>query len=116
MPNKESEVIIRVSLDEQGIPEKIFWRAPGSGVPEPKECKSFILSLWDKEEASAMRLDLWTKDLRIDEMDKFYFQTLYTMSENYLRATNNEKGAEDLKQFALAFAKKAGIISDEPKG
>ena len=60
-----------------------------------------------------MRLDLWTKDLRIDEMDKFYFQTLYTMAENYQKATNNPKGAEDIKDFALAFAKKAGILAEE---
>lgn len=113
MTNKLSEISIKVSLNEEGIPERITWNAPEAGPTEEKESKCMILSLWDKQEGSAMRLDLWTQEMRIDEMDKMYFQTLYTMAENYKRATNNEKGAKDLMDFAVAFGKKAGVIKDD---
>lgn len=107
----ESIIEIKVQLDEMKVPEKMEWSSTDSQTKNAKECKGLILSVWDEEQDSAMRIDLWTKEMRIDEMDRFFFQTFVTLSDTYQRATGNEKGTKDIKDFAMAFGKKAGVIN-----
>ena len=59
-----------------------------------------MLSIWDKEEETALRIDLWTKKMMVDEMNDFFFQTIMTMADTYLRATQHEAIATDMKEFA----------------
>lgn len=96
----ESKINIHIRLDENKMPEQIHWSAPDGGVLEPKESKAFILSLWDKKEESALRIDLWTKHMMVDEMNEFFFQTLMTMADTYQRATNNQNLSSEIKKFA----------------
>ena len=66
-----------------------------------------LLGLWDGEEKSAMRIDLWTGKMMVDEMNDFFYQTIYGMADTYLRATRNEELANEMKQYAKSFLKKA---------
>lgn len=109
MANK-SEIVIKVELDENSHPEKIIWSASDSNVKE-KECKSFLLSLWDGSDQNTLKIDLWTKEMRLDEMDRFFYQTFITLAETYLNATGNKKGNQDIQNFANAFAIKTGVLS-----
>jgi gliding motility-associated protein GldC len=47
-----------------------------------------------------MRIDLWTKEMPVDEMKIFFHQTLVAMSDTFHRATGDEKMAETMKDFA----------------
>ncbi|MBA3829714.1 MAG: gliding motility protein GldC [Taibaiella sp.] len=105
--SKKSTINIHVELDEDKMPESIEWFAPDGGVEEPQIAKAILLGLWDGEEKSALRIDLWTNKMMVDEMNDFFFQTLFGMSDTYLRATKNEALAAELKEFAKAFHKKA---------
>jgi gliding motility-associated protein GldC len=104
------EITFKVELDEHNLPSKMTWSASDSR-DEPSQCKAFLISLWDEREAGCLRIDLWTKEMRVDEMSRLFHQTLATMADTYQRATNNQALAGDLKEFAATFGKRAGIIS-----
>ncbi len=105
---KKSTITIEVELDDNKIPETIHWSAPDGGV-EREESKAILLSLWDDKEKEAMRIDLWTKEMPMDDMKRFFHQVFHTMAESYQRATNEEDVAQEIANFAENFAQKAGI-------
>ncbi len=98
---------INVTLDNEKMPEHIDWSASGSSNAEPTQAKAFMLSLWDGQEKTAMRIDLWTKRMMVDEMNDFFFQTMITMADTFSRATRNEELTKEIKDFARSFKKKA---------
>lgn len=98
---------INVMLDKEKMPEHIEWSASAKQEESYTPAKAFMLSLWDGAEKTALRIDLWTKQMMVDEMNDFYFQTLITMADNFQRATRNEEQAKELKDFAYEFKKKA---------
>ncbi len=104
--NKHS-ININVHLDQEKMPEHIDWNATGSAEEDPKAAKGLLLSLWDGQEKTALRIDLWTKKMMVDEMNDFFFQTLMTLADTYSRATRNTDLSEDMKAFARDFKKKA---------
>ena len=65
-----------------------------------------MLAFWDGAEKTALRIDLWTKDMMVDEMADFFYQTLMTMAETYQRATQDPTLVAEMKQFARDFYKK----------
>ena len=101
-----STITIDVTLDEQKMPEKIGWNATGTSSEEDRKAKAMFLSFWDGEERAALRIDLWTKDMMVDEMADFFYQTLMSMGDTYQRATRNGVLAQEIKKFAQAFYKK----------
>jgi gliding motility-associated protein GldC len=110
MAEKTSEIRITVNLDEQYMPQKINWLATDSDMQEPAACKAFLLSLWDEKQEETLRIDLWTKDMRQDEMDTFYFQTFMTMADTYMRSNQQEEVVEFIKDFAFRFGEKTGLL------
>ena len=102
-PNSEIKFIVQ--LDENRVPEKLHWTAQDGGV-ELEESKAIMLSIWDNKNKETLRIDLWTKDMPVDEMKVFFHQTLVAMSETYHRATAYEKMAATMKDFCDYFAEK----------
>ena len=103
----KSTISIDVTLGEDKMPEKIEWIAPDGGVAEPQTAKGLLLGLWDGQEKTALRIDLWTKKMMVDEMIDFYYQSLAGMADTYERATSNAELSNELKEFAREFHKKA---------
>ncbi len=103
----KSHINIQVDLADDKMPESIQWTAPDGGVPEWQNAKAILLGLWDGQEKSALRIDLWTNKMMIDEMNDFFYQTFYGMADTYLRATKNEELTKELKDFAKSFLTKA---------
>ena len=100
-----SEIKFEIELDPNRVPEKLFWTAADGGVTK-EEAKAFMLSLWDSKAKETMRIDLWTKDMPVDEMKIFFHQTLVAMSDTFKRATDDEKMAATMKDFCDYFAEK----------
>lgn len=109
MSNKKSEIKFLVELDENKIPEKLTWTAQDGGV-EMEDTKAILLSIWDSKAQETLRIDLWTKDMPVDEMKLFFHQTLVAMSETYYRATDDEKMTATMKDFCDYFAEKLDLI------
>ena len=104
-----SKIEIAVDLDENKIPEKILWQAEDSDRQSPQQTKAIMLSFWNNQSKETLRIDLWTKDMPVDEMKHFFHQTLLSMSDTFQRATSDEKMSETMKDFCDYFAEKMGI-------
>jgi gliding motility-associated protein GldC len=100
-----SEIKFNIELDENRVPEKLTWSAQDGGV-QAEEAKAIMLSIWDSRAKETMRIDLWTKDMPVDEMKIFFHQTLVAMSDTFKRATDDEKMADTMKDFCDYFAEK----------
>lgn len=105
MANKTSEIKFNVELDSNQIPEKITWTAEDGGV-ENTETKAILMSIWDGKQKETLRIDLWTKDMPVDEMKIFFHQTLVAMSDTFERATDDQKMSATMKDFCEYFAEK----------
>jgi gliding motility-associated protein GldC len=103
----KSNINIQVTLDEDKMPEHIEWTAPDGGVNDAQAAKAVLVGFWDGNEKSALRIDLWTKKMMVDEMNDFFYQTLFGMADTYVRATKNTALANEMKAFAKDFLKKA---------
>jgi gliding motility-associated protein GldC len=103
---QQSTITIDVLLDNDKIPEKIQWMASHSNAQDPQDAKAMLVSFWDGKEKSALRIDLWTKDMMMDEMADFMYQNMMTMADNFERATRQKALANDMKIFAKAFMQK----------
>ena len=100
-----SEIKIQVTLDENRVPEALHWSAEDGGVTN-EEAKAMLLSMWDNNQKESLRIDLWTKDMPVDEMKIFFHQTLVAMSDTFNRATQDEKMTATMKDFCEYFAEK----------
>ncbi len=99
---------IGVGLDEHRIPVEMQWEASDGGGSG--NCKALMLTLWDKMEENTMRIDLWNRDMSVNDMQRFFHQTLLTMGDTYERATGQKELAVEIRAFATTFAAKAGIV------
>lgn len=105
MAKHTSEIKINVVLDDNKVPERLNWSAPDGGINN-EESKAVLLSVWDHKAKEALRIDLWTKDMPLDEMQIFFHQTLVAMTDTFKRATSDEKMAATMKDFTDYFAEK----------
>jgi gliding motility-associated protein GldC len=105
MAIKTSEIKFIVELDENRIPEKLSWTAQDGGV-NAEEAKAMLMSVWDANAKETLRIDLWTKDMPVDEMKQFFHQTLVAMADTFQRATDDEKMADTMRDFCDYFAEK----------
>ena len=105
---RTTNINIRVELDENQVPEKMFWNAEDGGI-ENEETKATLISVWDDVKKEALRIDLWTKDMPVDDMKMFLHQILLSISHTYEKATGEEDVAQWLEETAETFAVKAAI-------
>ena len=105
MKKNISKIEIKVELDNNKVPEKIRWTASDSDI-DNQETKATFLSVWDSKNKQSLRIDLWTKDMPLDEMKLFFYQTLLSMSTTFNRATSDEKMSQTMVDFCDYFAEK----------
>jgi len=100
-----SEIKFTVGLDENKVPEAISWTAEDGGIDDA-ETKALMISVWDHQKKDTLRMDLWTKDMPVDEMKQFFHQTLVSMTGTFHRATDDQKMTDTMKDFCDYFAEK----------
>lgn len=104
----KSKIEIEVSLDENSIPEKINWSATDGA--QKGEVGASFLSVWDKDQQSALRVDLWTKEFTVDEMKMFTYQNIMTMADTFEKATGLKEEAEDMRDFGRYMGETLGLL------
>lgn len=104
-----SKIEFTVELDENRVPENISWNAEDGGIKN-ESSKAIMLSVWDHKTKDTLRMDLWTKDMPVDEMKKFFHQTLVSMANTFQRATNDEKMSATMHDFCDYFAEKLELM------
>lgn len=106
MSNKKtSKIELNIELDDNQVPEKLHWTAEDGGITN-EEAKAMMLAVWDAKTQETLRIDLWTKDMPVDEMKVFFHQTLVAMSDTFQRATQDDKMSATMKDFCDYFAEK----------
>jgi len=102
----QSSIKIDVLLDPDKVPQQIVWSATDSPADVPQKAKAMCIGFWDGADKTAMRIDLWTKEMMVDEMADFFYQIFTTMADSFQRATNQNELSSDIKKFAGEFIKK----------
>jgi len=111
--NKKSEIHITVELNENKLPVKMNWSSTENN--EGGECKSFFLAIWDGKEQTSLHLNLWTKEMNVEEMRQFIHQMMLNQSDTLKKATGDDKLAAALYDSSHEFAMKAGILKEPGK-
>lgn len=109
---RTSEIKLAVRMNNEGI-QGIEWEADEAPEPGKQQAKAMILALWDPKTRNSLRIDLWTQDMSVDDMNDFFFQTLLSMADTYKNATNNKDLMADIKIFAREFAEKASKANQQ---
>ena len=108
--SRSTEVIIKVDLGADNIPEKITWSASDAKDNSTAYAKAILVSIFEEETKDTLKLDLWTKDMQVQEMDRFMYHTIRALTDTYLKETNNQALANDMMNFAQYFGEKVEII------
>ncbi|MEQ8325415.1 MAG: gliding motility protein GldC [Vicingaceae bacterium] len=107
----KSKIEFVISMDENKVPERIDWIAD----EHKSECKAIMATVWDEAEKNTLRIDLWTKEMMVEEMKHFCVQSIITLADTFERATNDLKSAEDLREFGKKFGIQLGVIKEGPE-
>ncbi len=102
---------IEVKLDTTKTPESII--CSGDDIPDAIQGKAMMLSLFDANSLDTVKIDLWTNELQINEMDRFVFQSLRAIADTYYKATRNTELANDMQKFIQYFGERTEILTKE---
>ena len=95
-----------MGLDEANVPQTIYWNATDSTAVERQVAKAMMINFWDGQDKAALRIDLWTNEMMIDEMADFYYQTYMGMADSFQRSTGETELVNEMKSFAKDFFQK----------
>ncbi len=109
---KKSSIQFEVQLDNNNVPEKIMWDATDKPETGFTEAKSISISLWDHEQKNTMRIDLWAKDMPVEDMKKFYIDCIGGLSQSVLSSTGDEHMAAEINELCERLVK---YIRNQPK-
>jgi gliding motility-associated protein GldC len=103
---RKSIIEIEVTLDADNVPEKLAWKAEDGFKNEPQDAKAMALALWDEKQKGTVKIDLWTKDMEVHEMKRFFIETLSGMADTIRNATQDEVMAMDMENLAKDLGKR----------
>ena len=109
---KKSRLEFNIELDVNQVPEKITMDSSDSQIDE-LEIKSLMVSAWDSKKRESLTIDLWTKDMMINDMYIMYHQTLHSMASSLERSTGHNKLADALRDYCDFFAEQTNILSKD---
>lgn len=111
--SRTAEIKVIVELDGENLPTCIKWQATESREPGATPCQSMLLSLWDSESKTTAAIDLWTKDMTVDDMNLYFYQVIHKMADSYLRATQNSDVSNLIHEFGNGFGARLGLSRPE---
>ena len=109
MQDHTKQISIAVDLDKEHVPSEIRWTADDLQGMDQAVCRAMFLSLWDHNRKDTLKLDLWTRDMTVDEMKIFFHQTLVSMADSLEKAIQDERITGDMRDFCDYFAEKMEI-------
>ncbi len=102
---RKTEIKFVVELDEQNVPDKLFWDASDKSPKGMEETKAFCLSLWDNAHNSTMKIDLWGKEMPMLEMKRFYVETIGGLAQSLRTATGDETMFSEIDELCKRLGK-----------
>jgi len=101
---KKSEINFKIELDENNVPEKIQWDATDKPESGFSDTKAISMSLWDHVQKNTLRIDLWTKEMPVNEMKRFYIDCLGGLAQSVLTSTGDERMAGEINSLCEKLA------------
>jgi gliding motility-associated protein GldC len=95
-PMKKSSIQFEIELDDKNVPERIRWDATEKPEAGLSETKAISLSLWDHQQKNTLRIDLWAKDMPVEEMKRFYIDCIGGLAQSVLTSTGDEVMAAEM--------------------
>ncbi|MEO7992535.1 MAG: gliding motility protein GldC [Chryseolinea sp.] len=102
---KKSNIQFSIELDQQNVPDKIMWDATEKPDPGLSETKAISIALWDQAQKNTLRIDLWTKDMPVEEMKRFHIDCIGGMAQSVLSATGDEFMANEINALCERMVK-----------
>ena len=109
---KKSEIHFTVELDDKNVPDKIFWEAtdnPNEGI---NDTRAIAVAVWDHYHRGTLKIDLWSKDMEVFDMKRFYIEIMSGISDTLLTATNDKKMADAIEGLCENLSK---MLDEEMK-
>lgn len=97
-----------IELDENHLPVNIEMDSGGQSLKE-KNIKALMISAWAAKSKETLRIDLWTKDMPVNDMFIMYHQTMMAMAVSLQKSTGHEKLADALRDYCDFFAEQTKI-------
>ena len=104
----KQSIKFEIELDENKLPLNIEMQA-SEGASNESNLKALMLSAWAAKTKETLRIDLWTKDMPVNEMFIMYHQTMMGMASTLERATGQDKLADALRDYCVFFAEQTKI-------
>jgi len=102
---KTTEINFIIQLDDQNMPEKILWDATDKKPLGKEEAKAISLALWDGSQQNTLKIDLWAKDMPVDDMKRFYVEAIGGMAESLKNATGDEVMVSEINDLCERLGK-----------
>lgn len=102
---KKSSIQFNIELDSNNVPDRILWDATDKPDPGLAETKAISVALWDHKQKNTLRIDLWTKDMPVLEMKRFYVDCLGGLAQSALTATGDEVIANEINALCEKLVK-----------
>ena len=101
---KKTEIKLTIDLDDANVPQSITWESTDAENKEALPVKSMMLALWDHNYKNTLRIDLWTKDMPVDEMKRFYIDCVGGIGQSVLTSTGDEAMASEINNLCEKLA------------
>ncbi len=102
---KESEIKFLVSLDENHVPDTIVWDATDKEIPGAEYTNAIMLSIWDNTTNETLRMDIWNKQMTVDDMKKFVINAIGGMATTIENATGDRVMSEKMHDLCRVLVK-----------
>jgi len=102
---KKSNINFTVELDPQNVPERIVWDATDKPEQGPSNTKAISVALWDHAQGNTLRIDLWTKDMPVEDMKHFHVECLGGIAQSILSSTGDEFMANEINALCERLVK-----------
>lgn len=103
---KKSDIHFTVELDDQNIPEKIYWEATDNPNEGLSDTRAIAISLWDQYHNSTLKIDLWTKEMEVVDMKRFMIEIMSGIADTALNATGDQQMADDIERTCQVLSKR----------
>ncbi len=96
---KTSEINFIIETDKDNIPSKIEWNASEIKSKANQESKAICVSIWDANVQNTLKIDLWTDKMPVDDMKRFYIETIGGLAESLDRATGDQTMVSEINDL-----------------
>jgi gliding motility-associated protein GldC len=103
---KKTEINFQIELDDNAIPNKIFWDATDNPNEGLSDTKAIAINVWDHYHKGTLSLPLWTKDMEVHEMKRFYIEVIGGAADTLRNATGDTQMGDMIDELCVKLTKK----------